>query len=103
MINSEDVLPVREEEHSDEEEDLDVTDGKTEEELTEVDDKDHECLRRIMETFVEKIPFLKTRSGRAGLVHNFMRGLQVILTAPVHSGETIEDRTLEKKEHWCAS
>ncbi|XP_068762797.1 cytosolic phospholipase A2-like isoform X2 [Montipora capricornis] len=91
MINSEDVLPAREEEHSDEEEDLDVTDGKAEEELTEVDDKDHKCLRRITETIVEKIPFLKTRSGRAGLVHNFMRGLQVILTAPVHSVEEVSE------------
>ena len=64
--------PVGDDEDSDEEDDdTDAVDGH---------------LTKVMESFVQKFPVLKTRSGRAGLVHNFLRGLQ-LMTAPVPSGE----------------
>lgn len=64
--------PVGDDEDSDEEDDdTDAVDGH---------------LTKVMESFVQKCPVLKTRSGRAGLVHNFLRGLQ-LMTAPVPSGE----------------
>ena len=84
MINSDEVDPADEHE-SDEEHDLDTTDGKSEEEPMEQECEDHSFLNSMMEAFVEKVSFLKSRVGRAGLVHNFLRGLQ-IMTAPIPSG-----------------
>ncbi|XP_066028623.1 cytosolic phospholipase A2-like [Pocillopora verrucosa] len=77
--------PVSEDEESDEEMDIDAVDEK------EMGDEyshneNHSFLMSIAESFVEKIYFLKTRSGRAGLVHNFLRGLQM-MSAPVPSAE----------------
>lgn len=77
--------PVGDDEDSDEEDDdTDAADGH----LTkvEIEDNDDSFLARVMESFVQKCSVLKTRSGRAGLVHNFLRGLQ-LMTAPVPSGE----------------
>ena len=84
VINSDEVDPADENE-SDEEHDLDVTDAKSEEEPMEQEYEDHSFLKSMMESFVEKVSFLKSRAGRAGLVHNFLRGLQ-IMTAPIPSG-----------------
>ena len=84
VINSDEVDPDDEDE-SDEEHDLDVTDAKSEEEPMEQESEDHSFLKSMMESFVEKVSFLKSRAGRAGLVHNFLRGLQ-IMTAPIPSG-----------------
>ena len=84
VINSDEVDPADEDE-SDEEHDLDVTDAKSEEEPVEQEYQDHSFLKSMMESFVEKVSFLKSRAGRAGLVHNFLRGLQ-IMTAPIPSG-----------------
>ena len=84
VINSDEVDPADEDE-SDEEHELDVTDAKSEEEPMEQEYEDHSFLKSMMESFVEKVSFLKSRAGRAGLVHNFLRGLQ-IMTAPIPSG-----------------
>lgn len=84
VINSDEVDPDDEDE-SDEEHDLDVTDAKSEEEPMEQESEDHSFLKSMMESFVEKVSFLKSRAGRAGLVHNFLRGLQ-IMTAPIPAG-----------------
>ena len=87
MIQSDDIEPVGDgEEDSDEEQDEDATDGKNEEQPTEHECEDHSFLTNVMESFVEKVSLLKTRAGRAGLVHNFLRGLQ-LMTSPVPSGE----------------
>lgn len=92
MIASDQIQPEGEDEDSDEEEDMDAADKKeTEQEPAshDDDDEDHSFLSSVMETFMEKVSFLKTREGRAGLVHNFLRGLQ-LMTAPVPSGESQE-------------
>lgn len=87
MISSDHVKPEEEDEPSDEEQEMDATDGKeTKEEPALHDGEGHSFLTRIMENFLEKVSFLKTREGRAGLVHNFLRGLQ-LMTAPVPSGK----------------
>lgn len=91
MINSENVRPEDDDEFSDEEEDMDATDGEeTKEEAAAHDNEcgDHSFLANLMESFMEKVSFLKSRDGRAGLVHNFLRGLQ-LLTAPIPKGETL--------------
>ena len=85
MINSENVRPEDDNELSDEEEDIDATDGEeTKEEAVPPDNEcgGHSFLTNLMENFMEKVSFLKSRDGRAGLVHNFLRGLQ-LMTAPV--------------------
>ena len=90
MIHSEDVEPVGEED-SDEEDDAtdDATDSSSKEEASMPPDEssDHSFRKRMLETFVEKFNILKTRAGRAGLVHNFLRGLQ-LMAAPVPSGKS---------------
>lgn len=91
MINSDNVKAEDDDELSDEEEDMDATDGEqTREEAVAHDNEcgDHSFLTRLMESFMEKVSFLKSRDGRAGLVHNFLRGLQ-LMTAPVPKGETL--------------
>lgn len=87
MIQSDDIESVGEED-SDEEDDMDFTDSNQVEEPNEHEYEDHSFLKRLLKTFVEKISILKTRAGRAGLVHNFLRGLQ-LMTAPVPSGESV--------------
>jgi len=82
--------PDGDDEDSDEEDDgMDDVDGQQTE--MEPEDHDQSFLARVMEGFIEKCSVLKTRSGRAGLVHNFLRGLQ-LMTAPVPS-EAVEDIT----------
>ena len=87
------VDPESEDEESDEEMDIDAVDEKETQTVQGEDCEDHSFLQSIMESFVEKISFLKTRSGRAGLVHNFLRGLQLMST-PVPSGESMSSH------HW---
>ena len=72
------------EDSDEEDDDMDAVNGPQ----TEIEPQDHDqsFLARVMESFVEKCSLLKSRSGRAGLVHNFLRGLQ-LMTAPVPSGE----------------
>ena len=80
---SDDSQPVGEEDSDDdEEEEKDTTDGKEKEEMQIADDsKDPSLKKKIIKGIVNRYSFLKTRSGRAGLVHNFLRGLQ--LTVPL--------------------
>lgn len=90
MIASDKSEPEGEDDLSDEEEDMDAADGKeAKEEPASHDCEDHSFLTSVMENFLDKVSFLKTREGRAGLVHNFLRGLQ-LMAAPVPSGETLE-------------
>ena len=71
---------------SDNEDDDDVTDNHiTSNETKPKDEKYEGFFERFFENLVEKLSVLRTRAGRAGLVHNFLRGLQV-LTAPFLSG-----------------
>ena len=51
----------------------------------EQDDEEKGFLGRMFETLLDKIKVLNTRVGRAGLIHNFLRGLEVI-SGPVLSG-----------------
>lgn len=89
MINADNVKAEDDDELSDEEEDMDATDGEqTKEEAEAHECGDHSFLTGLMESFIEKVSFLKSRDGRAGLVHNFLRGLEII-TAPVPKGETL--------------
>lgn len=50
------------------------------------DDDDGGFFGRFFETLVDKLAVFKTRACRAGLVHNFLRGLQVMMSAPLFSG-----------------
>ena len=50
------------------------------------DDDDEGFFGRFFEALVDKLAVFKTRAGRAGLVHNFLRGLQVMTTAPLLPG-----------------
>ena len=91
MINSDTVRAEDDDELSDEEEYMDATDGEqTKEEAVAHDCEcgDHSFLTGLMQSFMEKVSFLKSRDGRAGLVHNFLRGLR-LMTAPVPKGETL--------------
>lgn len=78
-IQPNDSQPVGEEDSDDEEEEeKDTTDGKEKEEMLIADDsKDPSLKKKIIKGIVNRYSFLKTRSGRAGLVHNFLRGLQL--------------------------
>ena len=76
-----------------EEDDDDVTDNNNNNNNNNTDDKtkkddddddDDGFFGRFFKTLVDKLAVFKTRAGRAGLIHNFLRGLQV--TAPVPSG-----------------
>lgn len=51
----------------------------------EQDDEEKGFLGCVFETLLDKIKLLNTRVGRAGLIHNFLRGLEVI-SGPVLSG-----------------
>ena len=88
MINSDSVIAEDDDELSDEEEEMDATDGEQMEEEAaahDLESGDHSFLTSILESFMEKVSFLKSREGRAGLIHNFLRGLQ-LMTAPVPKG-----------------
>ena len=46
--------------------------------IEEADDKNKEGLwKRFLSWIVKEIPFLKTRKGRAGIIFNFLRGLEL--------------------------
>ena len=84
-----------EDSESDNEDDNDVTDGynnnnnnsnKDETKEKHDDDDDEGFFGQFFEALVDKFAVFKTRAGRAGLVHNFLRGLQVMTTAPLLSG-----------------
>ena len=84
-----------EDSESDNEDDNDVTDGynnnnnnsnKDETKEKHDDDDDEGFFGQFFEALVDKFAVFKTRAGRAGLVHNFLRGLQVMTTAPLFSG-----------------
>ena len=80
-----------EDSESDNEDDNDVTDGynnnnnnKNDETKEKHDDDDDEgFFGQFFEALVDKFAVFKTRAGRAGLVHNFLRGLQVMTTGPL--------------------
>ena len=98
MINSDKVMAEDDDELSDEEEDMDATDGEQMEEEAvahDLESGDHSFLTSVLESFMEKVSFLKSREGRAGLIHNFLRGLQ-LMTAPVPKGEAL----LYTKDTW---
>lgn len=77
--------PDGDDEDSDaEDDDMDAVNGQQAE--MEPEDHDQSFLTGVLESLMEKCSVLKTRSGRAGLVHNFLRGLQ-LMAAPVLSGE----------------
>ena len=74
---------------SDNEDDNDIIDNnntndETKEKLD--DDDDDGYFGRFFENLVDKLAVFKTRAGRAGLVHNFLRGLQILASAPLFSG-----------------
>ena len=83
---------------SDNEDDNDITDGcnnndnnnnndsNNETKEKNDDDDDEGFFGRFFEALVDKLAVFKTRAGRAGLVHNFLRGLQVMTSAPLFSG-----------------
>ena len=83
-----------EDSNSDNEDDYDVTDGcnnknnDSNDETKEKHDNDDDegFFGRFFEALADKLAVLKTRAGRAGLVHNFLRGLQVMTSAPLFSG-----------------
>ena len=81
MIQSDDIMPVWGEEDSDEE----YEDGNQVEEPGGCED--HSFLVKMMENFVESISMINTRAGRAALVHNFLRGLE-LMAGPDSPGES---------------
>ena len=95
MVDSDAILPLDGTEESDIEEEQDETDHDVDlandqangEEPMELDgEEDSSFSKRALEYLMEKFPVLQTREGRAGLVHNFLCGLQ-LMSAPVRSGE----------------
>lgn len=90
MIHSDTVKPEDDDELSDEEEDVNEEEETKEKAAAHDHDEcgDHSFLATLTESFMEKVSFLKSREGRAGLVHNFLRGLQ-LMTAPVPNGEIL--------------
>ena len=86
MIDSEEITHMNGDEESDNEEELDDK-ARSAEEPMEHDGMESDFMQGILESLLARFPVLKTREGRAGLVHNFLRGLQ-LLTAPVPSGES---------------
>ena len=87
MIDSEEIAPMNGDEESDNEEERDYEPRSAREEPMEHDGEEGDFMQGILESLLNRFPVLQTREGRAGLVHNFLRGLQ-LLTAPVPSGES---------------
>lgn len=73
------------------EKDEPVFDDEDMEEPKEGDENDPGLLNRIAQSFLNKFPALKSRTIRAGRVHNYQRGLQ-LMVSPVPSAES-EDVT----------
>ena len=79
MLNEkdeEDGHSENDEEHSDEETHTKNNDASNDQ-YKEEDKEENTFLRQVCETLVDNIKLLKTRAGRAGLIHNFLRGLSV--------------------------
>lgn len=62
------------------------------------DHNDPGLLGRIAQRFMNKFPVLQTRSGRAGRVHNYLRGLGLAF-APVPFGESPSFAELKAKSN----
>jgi len=81
--------PVQDDDDSDEEDDeTDAVDGQQTE--MEPEDNDDKFMTGIMESFIKRCSVLKTRRGRAGLVHNFLRGLQ-LMSEPSEDVQDVTD------------
>ena len=87
MIDSEEIAAMNGDEESDNEEEHGNDARSDREEPMELDGEEGGFMQGILESLLSRFPVLQTRVGRAGLVHNFLRGLQ-LLTAPVPSGES---------------
>ena len=61
-------------------------DVKAKQQLVERDPEEDDSFVNFIKFLAEKFPILKTREGRAGLVHNFLRGLQ-LPSAPFPTGK----------------
>ena len=83
-IDSDESLCFDAEESDNEEEQED--DVKAKQQLVEQEPEEYDSFVKFLKFLAEKFPILKTREGRAGLVHNFLRGLQ-LPSAPVPSGK----------------
>ena len=59
-----------------------VFDHEDMEEPKEGDENDPGLLNRIAQSFLDKFPALKSRTIRAGRVHNYQRGLQLVSPVP---------------------
>lgn len=78
MIDSVEIHTTDSTEESDnEEEQVDDARAKEQLQVQEEEDAKERSLKSIIEKLFEWFPFLSTREGRAGLVHNFLRELQV--------------------------
>ncbi|XP_078356825.1 cytosolic phospholipase A2-like [Oculina patagonica] len=76
---------------SDEEDDADNKDGGQQTNEEPMHPERHSFLSSVMESFIEKVSVLKTRAGRAGLVHNFLRGLQLMVAPVPPEAEDVTD------------
>lgn len=83
-IDSNEILSV-DAEGSDNEEVQD-DDVRRKQQLVEQEPDEDDSFENFLKFLAEKFPFLKTREGRAGLIHNFLRGLQ-LPSATVPSGK----------------
>lgn len=63
-------------------------DVKAKQQLAEQEPEEDDSFEKLLKFLAEKFPILKTHEGRAGLVHNFLRGLQ-LPSAPVPSGKKL--------------
>ena len=74
-------------EEDDDDDDVDgvMLENDNSDEIKEKDKEGKGFFGRFFEVLVNKLAVFRTRTGRAGLVHNFLRGLQ-ILAAPILSG-----------------
>ncbi|PFX14688.1 Cytosolic phospholipase A2, partial [Stylophora pistillata] len=68
-----------------------VFDDNDMEEPKEEDHNDPGLLGRIAQRFMNKFPVLQTRSGRAGRVHNFLRGLGLAFAPVPLESEDVTD------------
>ena len=86
MIDSDEIAPMNGDEESDSEEQPD-DEARSAEEPMEQDGEESGFMTGLLESLMDRFPVLQTREGRAGLVHNFLRGLQ-LLSAPIPSGKS---------------
>ncbi|CAH3128692.1 unnamed protein product [Pocillopora meandrina] len=99
MIDCQDGRDDVDSDSDNEEDDDDDVDGvmlenNNSDEIKENDKDGKGFFGRFFEVLVDKLAVFRTRTGRAGLVHNFLRGLQ-ILAAPFLSEGDDEDVTAD--------